>query len=328
MRLANSSSSSSGNRNNGRVYRSGARYVSILGPLGPFGAWPWGQRSSSSAAAGTAAAAAEHEPPARPASTPSEIVDLLPAISFGALEQGAHSLTPHPPLEEPRPSGLINRARDPPVGRQEDAHEFLRALLGAAVCRSVASPPPRSRGRGNSGGGSGAHAVITLADGEGSENDVHHRAAAGAVTSPPVTGTSTGTGTAGTPAGPPVSPPAAAAAASYLRRVFGGTAVNFTQCQVRTLPPSDHTIPCPVLTLNLPAAPLALVLLWSRQECGQVSTKIDPIEDLQLDISRAGTLQSALGDYCKVEVCMTTLFLFSAQSLPVTRPASPPTHCH
>ena len=36
--------------------------------------------------------------------------------------------------------------------------------------------------------------------------------------------------------------------------------------------------------------------------CGTVSVKADPIEDLELEVSRASTLETALSDFCRVEV--------------------------
>ena len=34
--------------------------------------------------------------------------------------------------------------------------------------------------------------------------------------------------------------------------------------------------------------------------CGTISTQVDPIMGLQLDISRAGSVLSALGEYCRL----------------------------
>ena len=256
------------------------------GHLNTFDAWRWGSRLINSMGVGlrnvtdydyNSSHNHHHHPSTQkaasiptPAMSAMEIVELLPSISYGALQQG----------------------------RQEDAHEFLRALLGAAQARSNMTIPSSSsssssslRGHNssphaNNKGSSGERVTIDLSQlGNGSDEDVTDKGSAGGFHGPspspaadrPQT-TRTGPFTSLTtdspnhnlndhqnredPLATSTSPPSSSSSSSsssspplsYLRGLFHGSAVNYTQCQ----------------------------------QCGHVSTTLDPIEDLQLDISRAG----------------------------------------
>ena len=288
------------------------------GHLDTFDAWRWGSRLISSMGVGrrdvsdydynrfnSNSSTSTSVKITTPPMSATEIVELLPSISYGALQQG----------------------------RQEDAHEFLRALLGAAQARnnmtlSSSSSPSSSSLRGNSRSSNGndiGHGgeKVTIDVGSGSDDDVNKHLDKGQNDGSDK-GKKKGSGSGPTPSGPshrpspspaadhprttrtgpftshithnhsnghshshshgreddgvhdilPVasaspsssssstssssssssSSPSSPSSLSYLRGLFHGSTVNYTQCQ----------------------------------QCGHVSTKTDPIEDLQLDISRAG----------------------------------------
>ena len=289
------------NDRNGIIHGSTTLHRNILrndqsGHLNTFDAWRWGSRLISSMG-GSSWNGSDHDynrfhhhhnhsstwnsTTATPAMSAVEIVELLPSISYGALQQG----------------------------RQEDAHEFLRALLGAAQARSHLTMSSSSSSTSSSSlcganhttngnhQNNGRERVTIDLVGSDSDEDITkngskkgsepsgggvHRAH-GSSPSPaagmsrtsrtgPFTSHTTNSreddhnhhdkedvtrhipSTTSSPSSSSPSSSSSSASLSYLRGLFHGSAINYTQCQ----------------------------------QCGHVSTKIDPIEDLQLDISRAG----------------------------------------
>ena len=148
-------------------------------------------------------------------------------------------------------------------GRQEDSHEFLNALLSSCSSFSSTEISIDSNTRNNNRGNNGSSSGHSLDKGSVGKDDNYEN-----------------------------------------RRMKDRNSNENKNCELEE---HQHRIP---IDKNVEVdCYLAELFKGSVQNsvkcctCGTISTQVDPIMGLQLDISRAGSVLSALGEYCRLFFC-------------------------